>query len=85
MDVYARAEAEGSRGLNKFALDGENQPVEEMGDYCTVKGMAVGTMKVKSRAQCEMKEGVPMNFLEVLREWGQTWMWDDMQVIGGAE
>ena len=85
MDVYARTEAEGGRWLNKFALVEENQPVEEMGDYCTVEGTALGTMKVKTRVQCEIEKWVPVNFLEVLREWGQRWMWDDMQVVGGTE
>ena len=85
MDVYVRTNAEGSRGLNRFTLDEEDQPVEEAGDYCTVEETALGTMKVKTRGEVETEEGAPLNFLDVLREWGQTWMWDDMQVIGGTE
>jgi hypothetical protein len=27
----------------------------------------------------------PANFLDVLRGWGQTWIWDDLKVTGGTD
>ena len=68
MDVYVRTQRDGSRGLNKFVLNAEDQPIEEVGDYCTVEETALGTMKVKSSRECEAEERTPLNFFDVLRE-----------------
>ena len=72
MDVYVRTQRDGSRGLNKFVLNAEDQPIEEVGDYCTVEETALGTMKVKSSGECETEKRNALIFFDVLREWGDN-------------
>ena len=38
-----------------------------------------------STAAQELSSAPPESFLDVLEEWGCTWLWDDMQLTGGTE
>ena len=40
--------------------------------------------KVCSVAPPSIRPIAPTNFLDVLRGWGQTWIWDDLKVTGGT-
>jgi len=51
------------------------------GDMATVEEGTLGTKKVCSVATPPIP---PTDFLDVLRGWGQTWIWDDFMVTGGA-
>ena len=57
MDVYTRTDAEGNRGLNKFALVEENQPVGEVGNYCTLEETTLSTMKMDGGVGSNMDVG----------------------------
>jgi hypothetical protein len=42
-------------------------------------------MKVCSVASPPIRSIPPSNFLDILRGWGQTWIWDDLKVTGGTD
>ena len=44
-----------------------------------------GMKKVCSVAPPPIRPIAPTNFLDVLRGWGQTWIWDDLKVTGGTD
>ncbi len=44
-----------------------------------------GMMKVCSVASPPIRPVPPANFLDVLRGWGQTWIWDNLKVTGGTD
>jgi hypothetical protein len=53
------------------------------GDMATVKEGTPGTKKVCSVAPPPIRPIA--DFLDVLRGWGQTWIWDDLKVTGGTD
>ena len=54
------------------------------GDMATVEEGTPGTKKVCSVAPPPIRPIPPTDFLDVLRRWGQTWIWDDLTVTGGT-
>jgi hypothetical protein len=55
------------------------------GDMVTVEDSMSGMMKVCSVAPLPICPIAPTNFLDVLRGWGQTCIWDKLKVTGGTE
>ena len=55
------------------------------GDMATVEGSTLGMKKVCSVAPPPIRPIPPTDFLDVLRGWGQTWIWDDLTVTGGTD
>ena len=55
------------------------------GDMATVEEGTPGTMKVCSVAPPPIRPTPPTDFLDVLRRWGQTWIWDDLRMTGGTD
>ncbi len=48
------------------------------GDMAMVEGSTQGMKKVCSVAPPLIRPIPPTDFLDVLRGWGQTWIWDDL-------
>jgi len=55
------------------------------GALATVEKGTPGTMKNCSVASPPIRPIPPADFLDVLRGWGQTWIWDDLKVTGGTD
>ena len=55
------------------------------GDMATVEEGTPGMKKVCSVAPPSIRPIPPTDFLDVLRGWGQTWIWDDLMVTGGTD
>jgi hypothetical protein len=55
------------------------------GDIATVEEGTPGTMKVCSVAPPPIRPTPPTDFLDILRGWGQKWIWDDLRVTGGTD
>jgi hypothetical protein len=54
------------------------------GDMATVEEGMPGMKKVCSVAPSPTRPIAPTDFLDVLRGWGQTWIWDNLMVTGGT-
>jgi hypothetical protein len=54
------------------------------GNKATVEDGRQGMMKVCSVTPLPIRPIAPTNFLDVLRGWGQTWIWDELKVTGGT-
>jgi len=54
-------------------------------DMATVEEGTPGTKKVCSVAPPPIRPIASTGFLDVLRGWGQTWIWDDLKVTGGTD
>jgi hypothetical protein len=50
----------------------------------TVEEGTPGMKKVCSAAPSPIRPIAPTDFLDVLHRWGQTWIWEDLKVIGGT-
>jgi hypothetical protein len=55
---------------------------ELLGVPCTVRDGSHGTVAITSAAAPPDPVDLPESFFEVLQEWGNTWMWDSLQLIG---
>jgi hypothetical protein len=55
------------------------------GDMATVEEGTPGMKKVCSVAPSPIRPIASTDFLDVLRGWGQTWIWEDLKVIGGTD
>jgi hypothetical protein len=55
------------------------------GDSATVKELRPGVWKVCSVASLPFWPVLPTTFLDVLRGWGHTWLWNEMKVVGGTD
>jgi hypothetical protein len=54
------------------------------GAVATVEEFMPGMMKVCSVAYPPISPVPPVNFLDIIRGWGQTWIWEDLKVTGGT-
>ena len=51
---------------------------------CSVEYTNVNEINRLSMASQELFRSPPESFLDILEEWGFTWLWDDMQLTGGT-
>jgi hypothetical protein len=59
-------------------------PLEEKGEYCTVKqvSLGLGVYTVVSHAPRPQATAEPMAFWDMVESWGSTWMWDNLRITG---
>ena len=57
-------------------------PMVEVGRICSVKEVNATTVAITSSTAPASAWETPTHFLDVLAEWGETWMWDSLQMIG---
>jgi hypothetical protein len=55
------------------------------GDYATIKELRPGVWKMCLVASLLVWPVPPATFLDVLRGWGHTWLWNEMKVEGGMD
>jgi hypothetical protein len=60
-------------------------PQREDGDYCSVEEIQPGVHRVTSTAQRALPSPTAESFLDILREWGCTWMWEHLSLEGGSD
>ena len=85
MDIYERPQVRGYRGPNKFIRSQMDQTLTDEGDYCTVEETVPGVWRVKTKGAVEPEKEALVDFLDVLREWGCEWMWENIKVVGGTD
>jgi hypothetical protein len=57
---------------------------EEVGDVCSVKSVALAVYSILSVATGLHSSEPPVNFWNVVEEWGKTWMWENLTIRGDA-
>ena len=56
----------------------------ERGDICTIKQVALAVIGVQSSAPPLPIEPSTTSFWEIVQSWGQTWLWDNIQISGNC-
>ena len=83
VDVYKPLEFQGARTrANRYSRTRHDQDVPLWGGPCTVEEAGLGIYKIISYTNMPPQVSHPETFVEVLEEWGCTWMWDDMRLSG---
>jgi hypothetical protein len=57
-------------------------PLEEKGEYCTVKEGGLGVYAVISHTPRPQEAMEPTSFWGVVESWGNTWLWDNLKITG---
>jgi len=60
-------------------------PRREDGDYCSVEEIQPGVHRVMSTARRALPTPAAESFLDILRKWGCTWMWEHLSLEGGSD
>lgn len=85
MEVYERADAGGRRSRQEKYTHIDTIPVDELcGKICSVECLDGGDVRISSLTNPAPAKDVPSCFLEVLDEWGHSWMWRNFQVSGAT-
>ncbi len=79
VEVYGHVQ----RGRYKYICTSRSGKMRS--DMATVEEGTPGTKKVCSVAPPPIRPIAPTDFLDVLRGWGKTWIWDDLKVTGGTD
>ena len=76
MDIYSHSTQRQYTNLaNRYEKVETVDVQEEGGDICTTKEVANGIVCIVSHSPPAPQQTKPSSWLEVLREWGCTWMW----------
>ena len=86
MDVYVPTNLSTTRHMpDRWIRHRIVQAAEDQGKICTVRGADVALTAVESIADPPKAKAMPGSFLEVLKEWGCTWMWDSLRLFGNDD
>ena len=83
MDVYMPSAVPlYSHTPNRWTSLRINQPREKVGGLCTVRDVAPAVFAMSSFSAPLTQPRPPTGFMDVLVEWGFTWMWDSLHLVG---
>lgn len=86
MDIYTPSLARGFNWRpNCWTRASHNVPREECCTLCTMKEAGLAVMSICSYAAAAPVPATPWTFWEVMQEWGCTWLWEDMQLVGSSD
>jgi hypothetical protein len=60
-------------------------PLVDQGEICLVKDVALAVKSVLSYTPCPPTKAPPSSFWEVILDWGNTWMWDNLSTMGDLD
>jgi hypothetical protein len=80
MDVYKNTTKKLNRYTKSFST-----PWAVRGDICSVDEIQPGVICITSTAQEAHDPNKPTSFVEVLREWGCSWLWEHMSIERGTD
>jgi hypothetical protein len=78
MDVYTAM----STTRRRWKREETGFDAEWLDELCTIRDGTQGTVAITSVAAPPDLEDLPESFLDILQEWGNTWMWDSLRLIG---
>ena len=67
---------------NRWTQVSTNQTAEINGNICSVWEVALVVVAINSTATPPCLQEMPTFFLDVLIEWGITWLWDSLRLVG---
>eukprot|EP00956_Cyclotella_meneghiniana_P010715 scaffold14988_cov36-Cyclotella_meneghiniana.AAC.2 len=83
--VYRRVDATGRRSRQEVYEQSEViHDAVVQGRICSIEMCGSSTVKICSLTNPPPECENPENFLDVLKEWGHTWIWDGLQVSGAT-
>jgi hypothetical protein len=86
MDIYSQAlDPQYANRPNCFSTSSTNMQATEMGDICTIKRVTPTIIGVRSSSKPAPPADDPESFWDVIKQWGQTWLWDDITISGDLD
>ena len=83
VDIYKTSQFEGARTrANQYSWTRHDQAVVPQGGPSTVEEAGLGIYKIISYTNMAPQITRPETFMDVLRKWRCTWMWEDMRLTG---
>ena len=83
MDVYRPSNLPQMVNIaNKWTRTRIGQDPEQCGQVCTIHELELAVVAVVSNADPPREEIIPTKIKEVLKEWGFTWMWKSLLLVG---
>ena len=70
------------RNHYSWSLGGRFVDTSDLGEIATTRERAPGVWSVQSTCSPAQEPEPAESFLDVLREWGHTWLWDDLRLVG---
>jgi hypothetical protein len=81
---YEKSSLPGRRGRYQRYLANAVEYLEQVGDYCSVKELDDGSVQILSHSPPFLASDAPSNFLDILKEWGCTWLWRNMRMTNSV-
>ena len=86
MDVYSPSSLPRMVNVvNRWTRTRIGQELEQCGQVCTIREVEMEVVAVVSNTDPPREEIMPTKIKEVLKEWGCTWMWKSLQLVGSGE
>ena len=83
MDIYKATQISRHWNTTNFwTRVSTNHPAEINGNICSVREVALAVVAITSTATPPHSQEMPTYFLDVLIEWGSTWLWDSIRLVG---
>jgi hypothetical protein len=60
-------------------------PLNECGEICSMKDEALVVKSIILHSPRPPTQATPLTFWEVIRGWGNTWMWDNLAITGNLD
>jgi hypothetical protein len=62
-----------------------NVPLVNQGKICSMKDVALAVKNITLHLPWPPSQTTPSTFWEVIRGWGNTWMWDNLSIMGDLD
>ena len=62
-----------------------NIPLNDHGEICSMKDVALAVKSIISHSPRPPTQATQSTFWEVIRGWGNTWMWDSLAIAGDLD
>ena len=86
MDTFVPSNLSGTRNIpNRWIRRRIDLEAQDQGKICTVRDAGLVIKAVESMSNPPEKQVMPDSLLEVLREWGCTWMWESLRLFGNED
>ena len=83
MDIYKATQfSRHHNTMNRWTRVSTNQPAEINGNIYSVREVALAVVSITSADTPLCLQEIPNCFLDVLIEWGRTWLWDSLLIVG---